>query len=223
VDDNVLITIVYLTHFAGSLYSPQNVPARKVETKEFLEPCKAIATLQIARDLRSDKHNEISAAIGALPEEILRTCRDMADGHDDVDAQTIKEYSFQIPTSLLDLNMIEEQSQLQTFQDILRQQIKARQKLIHLLLESRCQFGSHAAAKEYHDMDREIAEKLRRRKQLLSDALELEGLDTAEIDAAHAKTRSEKGTDDSQDLPPLTWYKPEEALEESATKKQRTD
>jgi len=45
-----------------------------------------------------------------------------------------------------------------------------------MLTQSRCQFGSIDAAKQFYQMDESIA-CLKRKRLLLSDAMELEGID----------------------------------------------
>jgi hypothetical protein len=199
--------------------SIQGVQQGKVEAKEFLEPCKAIATLQIARDVRAHTALEISTGIANLPEDIVQACKDLQSGQiDELDAAKINDYSVRIPSNLLDLNIEDELGSVHTYQDIVQRQKKAREQLILLLLKSRCQFGSEDAAKDFY-ATRAINKKLEKRKQLLSDALELEGLDTSEImDDNNKKETSE------QDLPSISWYKnPEEDTVESETKKQRTE
>jgi hypothetical protein len=133
----------------------------------------------------------------------------------ELDAAKINDYSIRIPSNLLDLNMEEELNSVHLFQDIVQRQKKAREELIKLLLKSRCEFGSHVAAQDYYDTAA-ITGKLRKRKQLLSDALELEGLDASEIVGEKDEKKKEVALD--QDMPTISWYKPDV----SETKKQRT-
>lgn len=100
---------------------------------------------------------------------------------------------------MLETDLDDQLQTIKTFQDIIRQQQAARQKLIYLLLKSRCQFGSQEAAEQFYQL-KDISTKLRRKRQLLGDALELEGLDN-ELD----HTDFEKPL---QDLSPLSWYTP---------------
>lgn len=68
------------------------------------------------------------------------------------------------------------------------------------------------AAREFHEIDN-LSEKLKKRKELLSDALELEGLDTNEIGNnidVNNKTSQVVKRDREKELPPLTWYKPDD-------------
>ncbi|KAG7360356.1 hypothetical protein IV203_035455 [Nitzschia inconspicua] len=207
-------------------FDASGVEPGKVEAKEFLEPCKAIATLQIARDVRANTALEISTGITNLPEDIVQTCKDLQSGAmEELDTAKINDYSVRIPSSLLDLNMEEELNSVQTYQDILQRQKRAREELIKLLLKSRCEFGSQAAAKDYY-ATATISEKLRKRKQLLSDALELEGLDTSQIVDDKDDDKKKKKESMKDDLPSIEWYNPEEGEAssgtETETKKQKT-
>jgi len=189
-------------------FESKGVPPGPVESREFLDPCKAITTLQIARDVRTNTAVEISTALANLPADILATCQDLSSGKlQELDTATTNEYSIRIPSSLIDLDISEEISSLNTFLDIVRRQQKAREKLIYLLLKSRCDFGSTEAAREFHEVD-DLAQKLKKRKELLSDALELEGLDTSEIVTDGTKS---KKPEKEEELPPLEWYKPDES------------
>ena len=180
-----------------------------------MDPCKAISSLQIARDIRTSTAVEISTALEKLPDDVQTACKDLDSGKlKELDASTTNDFSIRIPSNLIDLDIDEEASNLNMFQDIVQRQQKAREKLIYLLLRSRCKFGATEAAKDFHEIDG-LAQKLKSRKELLSDALELEGLDTAEIekDSKFKKRKLEK------DLPALTWYKAEN--EDESNKKQK--
>jgi hypothetical protein len=194
----------------------QNVAYGKVESREFLDPCKAVSTLQIARDLRNDAPVQLSSVLTNLDKDILET---LEEDKPDLNVATIRDYSIRIPSKLLDLDMEEEIQTIQTFQDIVKKQMTAREKLIYLLLKSRCQFGSQQAAEELFAM-KETSQKLKRRRQLLGDALELEGMDS-EINNTDFESQL-------QDLPALSWYRPAgkaEDKEETPTtnKKARTE
>lgn len=178
-----------------------------------MDPCKAIATLQIARDLRNDSAVQLHSLLSNLPADILEVS-----DKNDLDEATIRDFSIRIPTQLLDMDLEEQLQTVTTFRDIVRQQQTARKKLIFLLLKSRCQFGSNEAAKEFFEL-KETSQKLKRRRQLLSDALELEGLET-EV------TEDQDLESSLQDLPKLSWYNKgvdDELEQESASKKARID
>jgi hypothetical protein len=180
-----------------------------------LDPCKAIATLQIARDLRNDTSVQLSSYLVNLPADIQEACvaANSNNNNDEFDAATIRDYSMRIPSKFLDLDLQEQVQTIQTFQELVKKQQAARQKLIYLLLKSRCQFGSQTAARNYFQLQ-ETSQKLQRRKQLLSDALELEGLD-AEIVLGDGSTNNTNNFEKELDrLPPLSWYQPAEEEKE---------
>lgn len=149
-----------------------------------------------------------------MPADIKTACEDLDSGKvSELDTATTNDFSIRIPSSLIDLDIDEEASNLNMFQDIVQRQQKAREKLIYLLLRSRCKFGSTEAAQEFYEID-DLAKKLKNRKELLSDALELEGLDTNEI-GNNSKTRKR---DLDEELPTLTWYTPDN---DGSNKKQK--
>uniref|UniRef100_A0A7S4ERL5 CID domain-containing protein n=1 Tax=Pseudo-nitzschia australis TaxID=44445 RepID=A0A7S4ERL5_9STRA len=188
-------------------FESKGIPSGKVESREFLDPCKAITTLQIARDVRTNTALEISTALTNLPADVLTACQDLNSGKlDELDIATTNEFSIRIPSSLIDMDIDEESSSLNMFQDIVQRQQKAREKLIYLLLKSRCKFGSMEAARAFYEVDT-LTQKVEKRKELLSDALELEGLDTSEIATGNSNSKKH----DHEDLPPLTWYEPDES------------
>jgi len=188
-------------------FEKKGIPSGTVESRDFLDPCKAITTLQIVRDIRTNTALEISTALANLPSDILTTCEDVDSGKlEEIDTATTNEFSIRIPSNLIDLDMVEEQSSLNMFQDIVQRQQKAREKLIYLLLRSRCKFGSRETASSFYEIEN-LAECFIKRKELLSDALELEGLDTNEIGDDRSKVTKR---DHAQALPDLTWYKSDE-------------
>jgi hypothetical protein len=194
-----------------------------VESRDFLMPCKAIATLQIARDLRNDAAVQLSSLISSIPEDIKKACREAKEkkdiGEDDVELPPglARDFSIRIHESLLDMDLEEQWQNVRTFQDIVERQREARKKLIFLLIQSRCQFGSNEAAEKFYSLQ-ETTEMLKRRKDLLSDAMALEGLDFESSDAV------DNGRE-LDDLDPLTWYdKPnDENVENRNNKRLKTE
>ena len=145
-----------------------------------------------------------------LPEDIIETCKDLKSGQlKELDTAMTNEFSIRIPSVLIDMDINEESSNLNMYQDIVQRQQKAREKLIYLLLKSRCQFGSTEAARDFYEIDN-VAENLKKRKEKLSDALELEGLDTSVIINDSTETTNKNSQQQQeQELAPLTWYKPD--------------
>jgi replicative superfamily II helicase len=172
-----------------------------VEAREFLEPCKVIASFQIARDLRNDAAVQLSSRLSAIPEEVKEFCRDAetSGSTPEISEEQASKFAAMLGDDILDTDMDEALENCKTFMSIVEQQQQARKQLIHLLIQSRCQFGSDEAAEASYSLDA-VLEKIKERKQLLADAMDLEGLDFEE-DGANAADGAEIA------LEPLTWYK----------------
>ena len=198
---------ILLVSYKFLIHVSQNIPQEKVASKDFLEPCKAIATLQIARDLRNDAAVQLSSLLSHLPEEVKEIAKKAQEHKEDKDfelaAEEIDLCSRQVADSLLDMNLEEQITSTKTFQDLILRQSQARQKMIFLMIQSRCQFGSNDVAKKFMELE-EASAKLEKRKAILVDAMALEGL---EADGAE----EENPANELKDLPPLDWYKPGES------------
>ena len=158
-----------------------------------------------------------------LPEDIIETCKDLKSGQlKELDTAMINEFSIRIPSVLIDMDINEESSNLNMYQDIVQRQQKAREKLIYLLLKSRCQFGSTEAARDFYEIDN-VAENLKKRKEKLSDALELEGLDTSVIINDSTETTNKNSQQQEQELAPLAWYKPDNDDDDDDNKSEEID
>ena len=225
--------------------SHQEIPLGIVEPKEFLDPCKAVATLQIARDIRHDTPVLLHGLLSNLPKDIQdyvsalfqqqqQQLQQQQDTNSDesslpvvtpveeLEDSTIQDYSRRIPTELLEMDWSEQFQTIQTFQDIIRRQRQARQKLIYLLIKSRCQLGSQEAAQLFHQLDTTTMKALKKKKQLLIDALELEGMDSVVLeDKAQEKLLEES----LSDLAPLAWYNPKDDDQDatSTAKRQKVE
>lgn len=198
-------------------FESKDVPAALVKPSDLVEPCRAVATLQIARDLRNDGAVQLSSMLTALPEDLRAECAKATEAGDDyvgLDAEKARAFSLKTSEALLDMDLDEQLQNVRNFRDIVERQRKARKELIHLLIQSRCDFGADDAAAAFYQGDR-AKEDLKKRKQILMDAMELEGLDVDEEDKGQA---SEVVVE--EELPPFTWYKEEDAM---TAKRQRTE
>jgi hypothetical protein len=180
---------------------------KAVNPKEFLEPCRAIATLQIARDLRSDGAVQLSSLLSGLPTDVRKACAASAehDGDNDesfeISEEQAREFSIQVHgDGIVDLDLEEELRNVRTFREIVQRQGEARQKLYTLLTKSNCNFGADEAAAAMYQADKARRVELRKRKRILADAMELEGLDVPE--------EKSKTTQVQEKLVPLPWYTP---------------
>jgi hypothetical protein len=181
----------------------QDIPYGKVDSREFLDPCKAIATLQIARDLRNDSAVQLSSLLSNLPEDVKEVCKEAKEKADaqetfELPEAQVRDFSIRIPEQLLDMDLEEQLQNIRTLKDIVKRQREARQQLIFLLIKSRCKFGAEETAQTFVDLE-ETSKKLKERKNILTDAMALEGLDF-EADT------SDKGSE-LVDLAPLEWFK----------------
>jgi hypothetical protein len=193
-------------------FESRGIPSADVDPDDLLRHSRQIATLQIGRDLRNDNAVQLSSLLASLPSEV-RTLLLPKEGEEDdelanaktiaLDENTARDLSGKVNPALLDMDLDEQLQDVLHFRElVLKQQIE-RRKLIELLIASRCNFGARDAASAFSKADRSMAELVERR-QVLLDAMELEGLDVAteeETAASNSVTLDE--------LPPLAWYRPE--------------
>ena len=183
-------------------FEASGIPAEKVDPKTLLEPTRTIESLQIARDLRNDGAVQLSSLLGNLPENIRQSCKDK----EELTADKARDYAMRTPDVLIDMDLEEQLQSIRMYRDIVRRQRAARKQLIRALIASRCQFGAQEAAEGFDSAHRARGQLLKR-KQVLMDAMELEG---------HDCTQEEKDmyADDSVDFAPLEWYKKAKTEEE---------
>jgi hypothetical protein len=204
----------------------KGVEEAKVKPSQFLEACKAIASIQITRDLGSDAAMNLSSALSGIPLEVEKACNvimtQQKNGQEETtpisDLVSVENLS-SIPDELLDLNIKYARQSLHAYKEAIRQQRMARLQCLHLLLQSRCSFGSVEAARAFCGGDAgvvgmdSVLKKLRKRKEILVDAMALEGLDVEE-DQEEKKLEKEE-----EELKPLSWFPGEVNEEERAEKR----
>lgn len=201
-------------------FEARGIPAAKVESQQFQEPCRAIATLQIARDLRNDGAVQLSSLLSGMPKDIRAACADAAENDNkyELEEARARDFSLRINSSLLDMDMDEQLQNVQTFRNIVDRQRQAREQVIRLLIQSRCKFGAEEAAEAFYVADR-AKEELLKRKHILSDAMELEGLDVGVDESGTAADKA-----DEEELAPFSWYaKGQKASDEPNAKRARTE
>jgi hypothetical protein len=196
-------------------FESRGIPPADVDPDDLLRHSRQIATFQIGRDLRNDNAVQLSSLLASLPSEVRTLLLLPKEGEEDdelanaktiaLDESTARDLSGKVNPALLDMDLDEQLQDVLHFRElVLKQQIE-RRKLIELLIASRCNFGARDAASAFSKADRSMAELVERR-QVLLDAMELEGLDVAteeETAASNSVTLDE--------LPPLTWYRPEDS------------
>lgn len=152
---------------------------------------------------------QLASLLKALPEDIKELCEDAEKETKEsgqpyeLPADKAREMSLRVSEKLLDMNLDEQLQNARTFLEIVGNQREARQRLIYLLIRSRCRFGANEAAEAFTNLD-QISKELKDRKNTLLDAMALEGLDFEET-----KEEKDKAKRNEKELPPLTWYKKE--------------
>jgi hypothetical protein len=181
-------------------FDAYDIPEEKVSIHELSVPCKSIATLQITRDLRNDTSHNLSTVLAAIPDSVLDTCRSLSKNVSAEDIPLVEG----IPDDVLDLDVKSSLSNVVLHKEIIQKQKQFRQKCIELLIQSRCKFGSTDAAELFYSLD-EVEEKLKKRKAMVLDAMELEGLDY-DLTGKSNDSRGQDNGDDDQ-LKDFEWFK----------------
>eukprot|EP00581_Thalassiosira_minuscula_P011141 CAMPEP_0183719210 /NCGR_PEP_ID=MMETSP0737-20130205/12257_1 /TAXON_ID=385413 /ORGANISM="Thalassiosira miniscula, Strain CCMP1093" /LENGTH=570 /DNA_ID=CAMNT_0025948921 /DNA_START=39 /DNA_END=1751 /DNA_ORIENTATION=+ len=228
----------------------EGVEESKVEPSQFLDACKVIASIQITRDLGSDSAMNLSSTLSKIPSEVEEACNTILTKQQSNDNETTTtttaapaitdllpvESLSNLPDDVLNLDLKYARHSIQTYREAVRRQRKARLQCLHLLLRSRCSFGSMEAARAFCgasgkrkkdgsdaddnggdgddamgenniNMD-EILDKLKKRKEILVDAMALEGLDVEEDEEEKKMEKEEEA------LKPLDWFLKEEEEDE---------
>lgn len=187
-------------------FEASGIPAAKVDPKDFLEPCRQIATLQIARDIRNDGAVQLSSLFSSLPADV-KAFLDSKDSAS-LPLEQARDFSIRINEFLIDMDMEEQLQNIDVFKEIIQRQHVARERLINLLIQSRCDFGANEAAAAFEQSSRATGDVATRHRILL-DAMELEGIEVDETE-----------NPPEHELPPLRWYN---NFSEPDTKRARTE
>eukprot|EP00804_Cyclotella_cryptica_P004180 CCRYP_014558-RA/>CCRYP_014558-RA protein AED:0.04 eAED:0.04 QI:51/1/1/1/1/1/2/40/525 len=209
----------------------EGVEEAKVEPIRFLEASKIISQLQITRDIGGDTAMNISSILGHITPDVEETCRtiiqqkEQQTGDDKDSTNPLQQHAEtlgKLPDDFLDLDLKYARQSLQTYKEVIRQQKRARLQCLHLLLQSRCSFGSMEAARILFGREQKtgdaddnaedqqetsipninvILDKLKKRKEALSDAMALEGLDVEEDAEEEKKLEKEE-----KEMLPLNWF-----------------
>ena len=219
-------------------FESQGIPAGPVEARDFQEPCRAIATLQIARDLRSETTARLPSILSTVPDHVWTLCDeheknvktngaasmngDEGDRSTSLPPETIEKLSVELKPELLDLNVEETLENVATLKQLALKMRTARKKLANLLIRSRCKFGADDAAADFHGLDEKL-NQLQRRQLLVADAMELEALDISESDK---KIEDDlKATMKATKFHSLDWYQasngPGDVAQQGAAKRQK--
>lgn len=167
----------------------------------------------------------LSSVFGHIPSEVEDMCRAMSEQNEEMKVTANEARAnvlSKLPDDFLDLDLKYAKQSLQTYKEAIRQQKRARLQCLHLLLQSRCSFGSMEAARILFGKENivnpdgsndtpnidDILNKLKKRKEALSDALALEGLDVEEDAEEEKKLEKEE-----KDVVPFSWFTDEDESE----------
>ena len=194
-------------------FDAHGIPQIKVHPNEFMEPCRLIATLQIARDLRNDSAVQVSSLLQSLPESVRRFIAEAAESMEDSVATAAASSAYELTDStarefvnimneqLLDMNMNEQLENVTTFMELIQRQRKARETIHQLLIASRCQFGASDVAETFDSIRQEYT-VLKQRAQTLADAMDLEGFEVQPVNPSIAAMAALE-----KELLPFPWSK----------------
>ena len=172
-------------------FESKGIPHEHVEVRRLADPSKILASLQINRDICNEGTLQLSTLFSAIPEDITQL------KVDDLDEKTAQDVSRRVGDAVLDLDLEQKLKDIRDFRNIVESQQAARNKLVKLLIQSRCKFGAHETAALFEKADACVPELLKRKQQLV-DALELEGIDVEKEDPKDTKM---------EEYPEMSWYK----------------
>ena len=203
----------HLTHIRFTTVAiSQSIPFEKVEPHQLLASCRSLATIQISRDLRNDAAVRISTALSTLSPDVEAACRKALEdaGGDKSKAKIDLDSIPSMSDDVLDINIGDAIKAVRQYRDIILKQQEAREALVEQIVKSRCKFGSMEAAEAFFGIGAK-EEKLKKRRDVLQDAMELEGLDVLEEEEGKGGSMdADLGGDNAGGkLPPLTWYEKE--------------
>eukprot|EP00592_Proboscia_alata_P021570 CAMPEP_0194406048 /NCGR_PEP_ID=MMETSP0176-20130528/4361_1 /TAXON_ID=216777 /ORGANISM="Proboscia alata, Strain PI-D3" /LENGTH=715 /DNA_ID=CAMNT_0039205135 /DNA_START=33 /DNA_END=2180 /DNA_ORIENTATION=+ len=202
-----------------------NIPQTKITSlgTELLTPCKQYSSMQIAREIHHDAVERTSSIIeSGVSNDILEysyhRLHSSVDAEDDATAakaalaptninivqQQIENTRAdlnqlpELPEDVLDLDLKEALNVVNLYKAALLKQRDARRKCLIALIQSRCDFGSKDAAEEFYRIG-ELLTKVQKKKVLLSDAMDLEGLDIDDYDGGGGNSHGNGNDDDDDD------------------------
>lgn len=180
-------------------FENEGISQETVPVQDLVRACKAVATLQITRDMRNESSHNLTSILSGVPKDVLDACRlerdrQRADGiSENVDFKQLGLNA--IPDEVLDLDIARALANVKLHREIIQRQREFKKECIELLIKSRCNFGSMEAASLFYELE-EVREKLNKRKALVLDAMELEGI---ESEAMEEGSNNNHNTDDDED------------------------
>lgn len=187
-------------------FEKEGIPEEPVSVHDLLRACKAVATLQITRDMRNDSSHNLTSILSNVPQNVWDACRlvhhqqekkeSQGGGEEKVDVEKNLHVN-DIPDEVLDLDIARALANVKLHRDIIQRQREFKKECIELLIKSRCNFGSVEAASLFYELDH-VRDKLNKRKALVLDAMELEGIE-AEAMEGWSNNNVREGEDDEEE------------------------
>lgn len=187
-------------------FEKEGIPEERVSVHDLLRACKAVATLQITRDMRNDSSHNLTSILSNVPQNVWDACRlvhqqqekkeSQGGGEEKVDVEKNLHVN-DIPDEVLDLDIARALANVKLHRDIIQRQREFKKECIELLIKSRCNFGSVEAASLFYELDH-VRDKLNKRKALVLDAMELEGIE-AEAMEGWSNNNVREGEDDEEE------------------------
>jgi hypothetical protein len=161
-------------------FEAENIPSKEILPQQLVESAKAIATMQITRDLQNDNSHTLSTILNKVPMNVFQRCKELLllqEQANDKSSLSKENIISMIPDDVLDLDISTSLNNVRLHRDIILKQKQLRQDCTTLLIQSRCNFGSHDAAAAYYTSIDDLIKRVESVQDRISDAAELEGLD----------------------------------------------
>mmetsp|Transcript_3173 Transcript_3173/g.5913 ORF Transcript_3173/g.5913 Transcript_3173/m.5913 type:complete len:644 (+) Transcript_3173:163-2094(+) len=181
-------------------FEKEGIPQERVPVHDLLRACRAVATLQITRDMRNDSSHNLTSILSRVPQNVLDECSLLKSGKQSEEKGGEEEGIEKmfdlnsIPDDVLDLDIARSLANVKLHREIIQRQREFKKECIEMLIKSRCNFGSMEAASLFYELDG-IREKLNKRKALVLDAMELEGIESEAMEEGSSHKASEGDED----------------------------
>jgi len=201
----------------------ENVPYKPISPSSFYDSCKSITQYQIPREIQMESAMKYSQLLQIIPQHImdyaatklLSSSKD--EDHDDKpDLSILSDNSYD---DVLDMSLKDAITEVTTLKKSMQIQYNDRHTILQNLYACKCKFDANKIANEYYNVN-EMLNLLSKKKDILEDAMELEGVDVDEIknkNHTNATADGKNGNNDDnwKDLNDFDWFVKEE--EDAAT------
>jgi len=187
----------------------ENIPYKSIPPSTFTTTCKSITQYQIPREIQMESATRYSNLISTIPNDIMEYASNKLSSNNTPHSNPLDDVlnkpkniiqpdlSLLQNNDILDISLPDSIQEVTTLSKTITMQYEDRMSLLENLCACRCQFGAKEAAKEYFNA-MGILKEIQKKKEVLEDAMELEGVDVDEI----------KGkVGDWKDLGGFEWFK----------------